>query len=196
MKNIGSFLIIGCMALLSACSGGGKKVLIMSSGKVQLNGNTITLQSGSTHTETTLVPSGDNISVVSESGTTDFTVKEPGLYILNLKKDTLVGSYQRTGTDQSQAVITQEDLAGRIDSLTLLMQGANVNEASRNYHIPPFQLSRITNNLEAQIVGPYLKMPGSFDPSREHEVYKFYTNKEMTEIVEKLKPMISDKPKQ
>ncbi|MBL7736996.1 MAG: hypothetical protein JNL51_16180 [Chitinophagaceae bacterium] len=196
MKNTGSLLIIGCIILLSACSGGGKKVLIMSSGKVQLNGNAITASSGGTHTETTLVPDGDNISVVSESGTTNFTVKEPGIYILNLKKDTVVGSYQRTGTDQFQEVITQKDLARRIDSLYLLAQGLNVNEASRNYNIPPFQLSHITNNLQAQIVGPFLKMPGSFDPSKEHEVYKFYTNKEIMEIIDKLKPMISTKPKQ
>lgn len=171
-------------------------MLIMSSGKVQLNGNAITASSGGTHTETTLVPDGDNISVVSESGTTNFTVKEPGIYILNLKKDTVVGSYQRTGTDQFQEVITQKDLARRIDSLYLLAQGLNVNEASRNYNIPPFQLSHITNNLQAQIVGPFLKMPGSFDPSKEHEVYKFYTNKEIMEIIDKLKPMISTKPKQ
>lgn len=196
MRNTGSLLIIGCIILLSACSGGGKKVLIMSSGKVQLNGNAITASSGGTHTETTLVPDGDNISVVSESGTTNFTVKEPGIYILNLKKDTVVGSYQRTGTDQSQEVITQKDLARRIDSLYLLAQGLNVDEASRNYNIPPFQLSHITNNLQAQIVGPFLKMPGSFDPSKEHEVYKFYTNKEIMEIIDKLKPMISTKPKQ
>lgn len=194
MKNTVLFLAIICITLFSACSGGGKKVLIMSSGKVQINGNTITLQAGTTHTETTMTPDGDNISVVAESGPTDFPIKEKGLYILNLKKDTLVGSYQRTGTDNSQKVITQEDLVGRIDSLTRLMQGSNVNDAARNYYILPFQLSHITNNLDAQIVGPYLKMPGSFDPSREHEVYKFYTNKEMADIIEKLKPMVSDKP--
>ena len=195
MKNPLYLVALIIVMMLSACSGGSKKVLIMSSGKVDINGNAISAQSGTTHTETPLVPESDSITVVSPSGAIGFSVREPGLYILNLKKDTLVGSYQRTGTDNSQLVISQESLRGRIDSLYQLMSGVNVDEASKNYHIVPLQLTRITANTEAQIIGPYLKMPGSFDPSREHEVYKFYTNKEMAEIIEKIKPMANPKPR-
>ncbi|MEP7258035.1 MAG: hypothetical protein ABI687_06600 [Flavitalea sp.] len=195
MKNPVCLVALIVVSMLSACSGGSKKVLIMSSGKVTIAGNAITAQSGTTHTETPLIPDGDSITVVLPSGAVGFSVKEPGLYILNLKKDTLVGSYQRTGTDNSQQVISQESLHGRIDSLYLLMSGTNVNEAAKNYHIVPLQLTRITANTDAQIIGPYLKVPGSFDPSREHEVYKFFTNKEMAEIIEKLKPMADPTPR-
>ena len=109
-----------------------------------------------------------------------------------MKKDTLVGSYQRTGTDNSQQVISQEDLFNRVDSLNKLMAGTNVSEGARNYNIPPFSIKKITNNTDAQIVGPFRKLPGSFDPSKEHEVYKFYTNKEVVEIVENVKKLLSN----
>jgi len=170
-----------------SCSGGGKKVIVMASGNIQVTGNSITLQPGSTHNEETVVPDGDKITVTSPSGNKDFDVKEPGLYLLNLKKDTLAGSYQKTGTDNSQIVITQENLWERVDSLTMLMKGQGVSEAKRNYSIAPMTMAKITKNTDAQIIGPYRKITGSFDPSREHEVYKFFTNKEIADIIEKVK---------
>lgn len=177
-----------CAAVVFAsCSGGGKKVLVMASGKIQADGNVITLQPGTTHNETTVVPDGDKITVSAPDGKKEFDVKEPGLYLLNLKKDTLAGSYQKTGTDNSQIVITEENLWQRVDSMTALMKGQNVSEANRNYSIAPFAIAKITGNTEAEIVGPYRKLPGSLDPSRKHEVYKFYTNKELAEIIDKVK---------
>jgi len=173
--------------LFYSCSGGGKKVVIMASGKIQANGTHITLEPGSTHNEETIVPDGDKITVTTPTGNKDFEVKEPGLYLLNIKKDTLAGSYQKTGTDNSQIVITQENLWERVDSLTLLMKGQGVSEAKRNYSIPPMSIAKITKNTDAQIIGPFRKIPGSFDPSKEHEVYKFFTNKEISDIIEKVK---------
>lgn len=177
--------------LLASCSGAGKKVLIMASGKVTMQGNTVTLEPGTSHTEVTYEPSGDNISIVAPSGNKEVAVKEPGLYILNLKTDTIVGSYQEVGTDNSQKVISQDDLWNRVDSLTKLMSGQNVSAASRNYNIPPMQISRITANTDAEIIGPYRKIPGSFDPSKKHEVYKFSTNKEIQETIDNVKKKLS-----
>ncbi|HUQ67361.1 MAG TPA: hypothetical protein VM101_14455 [Flavitalea sp.] len=172
---------------LYSCGGGGRKVVIMASGTIKVNGNTVNLQPGTTHNEETIVPDGDKITVNSPSGDKDFDLKESGLYLLNLKKDTIAGSYQKTGTDNSQIVITQENLWERVDSLTMLMKGQGVSEAKRNYSIPPMTIAKITKNTDAQIIGPFRKIPGSFDPSREHEVYKFNTNKEISEIIEKVK---------
>ena len=181
-------LFISVISLLFySCSGGGKKVLVMASGTIQVSGNNITLKPGTTHNEESVVVDGDKVSVSSPSGNKDFDVKESGLYLLNLKKHTLAGSYQKTGTDNSQIVITQENLWERVDSLTLLMKGQGVSEAKRNYSIPPMSIAKITKNTEAQIVGPFRKLPGSFDPSREHEVYKFFTNKEIADIIDKVK---------
>jgi hypothetical protein len=192
MKNILFVFSLALITFLSSCSGGDKKVMIMASGKIQVSGNTVTLTPGSTHNEAFLVPEGDSISVVSPSGNMNFPVKEEGLYLLNLKKDTLAGSYQRTGTDNSQISITQESLFARVDSLTKLMSGQNVSEAARNYNLPPFNIGKITKNTGAQVVGPYRKIPGSFQPGQEHEVYKFYTNKEIREIVDNVKKMMAN----
>lgn len=172
----------------ASCGGGGKKVIVMASGKVAANGNNgVTLEAGTTHNEITLVPDGDKITVTTPGGNKDFDVKESGLYLLNLKKDTLAGSFQKTGTDNSQIVITEENLWQRVDSLTQLMHGQNVSEAKKNYSVPPMSIAKITTNTEAQIIGPYRKIPGSFDPSQKHEVYKFYTNREIAEIIDKVK---------
>ena len=187
MKIYKIILISIVSFLFYSCSGGGKKVVIMASGKIQANGNNITLDPGSTHNEETIVPDGDKITVTTPTGNKDFEVKEPGLYLLNIKKDTLAGSYQKTGTDNSQIVITQENLWERVDSLTLLMKGQGVSEAKRNFSIPPMSIAKITKNTDAQIIGPFRKIPGSFDPSKEHEVYKFFTNKEISDIIEKVK---------
>lgn len=186
MKNYIVFLSIISLCFYS-CNGGGKKVVVMASGTIKADGNTITLQPGTTHNEQTIVPSGDKLTVNAPSGNKEFDVKEAGLYLLNLKKDTIAGSYQKTGTDNSQIVITQENLWERVDSLTMLMKGQGVSEAKRNYSIPPMSIAKITKNTEAEIIGPYRKIPGSFDPSKEHEVYKFFTNKELSDIIEKVK---------
>lgn len=192
MKHISSIFIFIVIIIFSSCSGGGKKVVVMASGQIQANGNTVTLQPGTTHNEIEIVPDGDSILVVAPSGNKGFAVKENGIYLLNLKKDTLVGSYQRTGTDNSQQVISQENLWARVDSLTRLMAGQNVSAAAKNYNLPPFTIARISDNTSSQIIGPYRKLPGSFDPSREHEVYKFYTNKEIVEIIARVKKMLAN----
>jgi hypothetical protein len=58
--------------------------------------------------------------------------------------------------------------------------------------LPPLSIAHITKNTGAQIIGPYRKVPGSFDPSLEHEVYKFYTTKEVADIIEKVKKMLAN----
>ena len=162
-------------------------MLIMASGSIKAEGDNITLTPGTTHNEQTITPTGDKITVNSPSGNKEFDVKNAGLYLLNLKNDTIAGSYQKTGTDNSQIVITEENLWERVDSLTKLLKGEGVSEANRNYSIPPMSIAKITNNVDAEIVGPYRKVPVSLDPSKPHEVYKFSTNKEIAEVIDKVK---------
>lgn len=189
MKHI--ITILSIALLLSACSGGGRKVLIMASGKVQVTGDVIKLNPGTQHNEETLVPSGESITVQYPDGEETFDVKEKGLYLLNLKKDTLSGSYQRIGgASEADMNISQQKLRFHIDSLARLAMGTNVSAEARNYNIPPLEIAKITENTSAQVIGPYTKMPTSFDPSREHEVYKFYTNKEMWDNIYRLVKMV------
>ena len=178
------------MLFMIACSGEDKQVLIMSSGSVKISGNTITLDPSTRHNEQKISVSDDKLNIVSPNGNSEVAVNNGGgLYILNLKTDTLVGSYQRIGEQGESEKITQEDLRKRIDSLEQLTKGTNVNSEKRNFFIPPGQVSKISTNGQAQVVGPYLKMPASFESGKEHEVYKFYTNKEVYVIIDKLKPM-------
>ncbi len=180
----GFYFFTGCTA------GEEKKVLVMASGKVNINDHVITLEPGTTHTENEIAVTKDKLTVTTPSGSSDFPVPDAGLYILNIKNDTLVGSYQRIGTENSQTTITQENLRTRLDSLNQLLVGTNANSANRNYFIPPNQIAKVTANTGAQIIGPYKTVPGSFEGGKEHEIYKFYTNKEMHEIVDKLSKMV------
>jgi hypothetical protein len=191
MKKIQAALSSAVLVLLLAgcAEKSQKKVLVMASGNVQIKDNVITLEPGTTHTENEITVAVGKLTVTTPSGSSEFSVPETGLYILNIKSDTLVGSYQRIGTDNSQEVITQENLKMRIDSLTQLMAGTNASAAKRNFSIPPNQVAKISVNTGAQIIGPYKKVPASFEGGKEHEIYKFYTNKEMQEIVEKLRKM-------
>jgi hypothetical protein len=133
--------------------------------------------------------SNDKVTVNTPSGSVDYPVPDAGLYILNVKTDTLIGSYQRIGTDNSQTVISQENLKTRIDSLNQLMVGTNANATNRNFFIPPNQILKVTANSEAQIIGPYKKVAGSMAGGTEHEIDQFYASKEMHEIVNKLSKM-------
>jgi len=188
--------VCGCLMIvvaLASCSGSNsKKILVMGSGNVQINKNTntVTLEPGNTHTEQEFDLQGDKLIATTPAGSSDFNVSETGLYILNLKTDTIVGSYQHTGTDEASQRITQEDLRKRIDSLQELVACRNVTKEKRNFCIPPNQLAKLTSNSNAQVIGPYKKIPRSFEAGKEHEIYKFYTSKEMQEIIEKLKPMV------
>lgn len=192
MKKIQAILFsVSCLYFFAGCSEGQeKKVVVMASGKVQIKDNVITLEPGTTHTENEIVVTTSKLTVTTPSGPSEYAVPEAGLYILNIKNDTLVGSYQHIGTDNSQQVISQENLKIRIDSLKQLMAGINANAAKRNFSIPPNHITKISENTRSQIIGPYKKVPASFEGGKEHEIYKFYTNKEMQEIVEKLSKMV------
>lgn len=192
MKSIS--LIVITAVLFTACAGGGsgKKVLVMATGKFDIdkNTNTITLKPGTNHLENSFVPTTDVISVVSPSGTQEFEVKEDGYYLLNLKKDTVCGAYQTIGKEgDAPPPITQENLKFRIDSLYQLMIAYNVADSNKQYNIPPNTIKKFTNNTEAEVFGPYRPLPPSFNPALDHEIYKFYTNKEIWDLILKLHRM-------
>ena len=172
-----------------ACNSNPTKVIVMTSGNVTAKENTISLEPGNTHNEVTLDNPGESITVKFEGKDLTFKVEGPGLHILNLKKDTIAGSYQRLGEGANQGVITQDQLVKKIDSLNQLIAGTNVSKEARNFSIPPFAIQKISDNGKATVVGPFLRMPATFAGGEELEVYKFYTNKELKEVAEKLVKM-------
>ena len=188
MKKIIAALSMGL--ILAACGGTKVKVIVYANGTPTADGSTVNLKSGSGHSVLEMFPPDKTITVkTGEGDPKTFNLDGDGLYILNLKKDTLIGSYQAVGTEVKQEVISQESLQHRIDSLKQLMAGANVSEKNRNYCIAPNQIAKISPNMEAQVVGPFLKMPASF--AGDVEVYKFYTNKEAQENIDRLQKMVT-----
>lgn len=195
MKNI--FFIALVASLLVACNQPiTKKVVIMGRGKLAVQGNEITLKEGSGYAEETVeVKEKKSVAwnINTPSGTTTVNVpEEPGTYVLNLKTDTIVGSQQIMGQDLGGRTMSQEELKVKIDSLGKLTTGSNVLAGGHNYFIVPNELKKISSSLEARIFGPYTKIPSAIEADKKGntpEIYKFYTNAEVRDLIGKLKKL-------
>jgi len=193
MKNL-SFLFAFSI-MLAACSGRGKKILLYASSAIQADNTqkNITVTDGTTHQEKELEFSGSGpveINVQSPAGKFTLEATGEGYFLANLKPDTVVGSLQHIGSDTSNNKITQEHLKQMIDSLEQLTLGKNVNAANKNYFIVPGRIARISENTnKIKVFGPYDKIPGGFDAASYTEVYKFYTLKDIREMIARLPAM-------
>jgi len=166
---------------------------------VDKNAKTITVESGGTsHEEQTVEFTDDGtltLQVTTDAGKMSVDVPGNGYYVLNAKTDTIIGSYQNYSLPQSEAkTITQEDLKHRIDSVQQLLAG-NTSAANKNYVILPGKAVKITDNLDATLVGPFnslttLEQNGDKTP----EVYKFYTSKDVRENLGRLQKMTVAQP--
>jgi hypothetical protein len=186
------------LVMLAACGGPGKKVIVMVKGTVTLSGNNITVKDGTGYSELEIPLKGgerNTLHAKSSNGTIDVDLPaEPGLFLLSLRADTVVGAYQPTGAADagSGKVMSQEELKGKIDSLQQLTAGANVSAAKRNFLVAPNQLVKVTANPGARIYGPFRKVPDIIEPStdgKEIEIYKFSTNNEVRDMIGKLTKM-------
>ena len=192
MKKIFFAGIIISITMVS-CAGHHKKILVFASSDIQADNTqkNITVTEGTTHHETELEFSGgDPVTLNIQTPTGKFTLdaKDDGLYIVNLKTDTVVGSFQHVGATATSS-ITQDQLAHQLDSLQQLIVGQNTNAANKNYFIPPGKIEKVSTNTNAKIFGPYTTIPASFDAGSVPEIYKFYTNKEVREIIAKMSAM-------
>lgn len=178
-----------------ACAGNDKTIVIMSKGEasVDLNAGTIQAKDGAGHEEKLVAVNKADISfkLNTPAGEATVQLKENGLYIINVKNDTIIGSYQQYSTaGQAQKVMSQEILLQKIDSLQLLAQGKNVSAANKNYFILPNQATFITANPQAQVVGPYHQMRSAERVNgKDPEIYRFYSIKEIREMITKLQAL-------
>lgn len=189
--------LLFAIALFAACKGHEKKVLVYASDKIAVDETqkniTISNGDGTTHHEQELDFTGGDpvtLNVVSPQGKYTVTIPDDGLYIANLKTDTVVGSRQHVG-EGGEGRITQDGLKQKVDSLQKLMQGQNVSDANQNYFIPPTKAVRITTETKAKVFGPFTTVSSSFDAGSVPAIYKFYSMKEMREIVGKLDKMLA-----
>ena len=159
--------------------------------KVDESQKNISVEDGTTQVEQELnFNSGDPVvlNITGPKGKYTLEVKEDGLFLANLKNDTVVGSMQHTG-ESRHTRITQQELQLQLDSLNKLIKGENISAASKNYFIPPGQVVKISDFANAKIFGPYQPVPSSFDASTVPEIYKFYNLSEEKEIIAKLTEM-------
>lgn len=198
MKRIAySFLFL---LVLASCNSHTKKFLVVMKGNGSVDADTKTIilkEGGGTDEKTFQINSADKITLTikKDDGNTTIDIAEDGYFLLNGKKDTIVGSYQKYGAPSDTfKVVSQAELKKAIDSLQLLIENKNVSAANKNYFILPYHAVKITNNLEATIVSPFHRMTsiekvGDKDP----EVYRFWSTKEIRETIEKLKAMTVSK---
>jgi cell division protein YceG involved in septum cleavage len=192
MKKM-SGLLLSAIFFLSACSSHQKKVLVYADSKIQVDESqkNIVVEDGTTQVEQELnFNSGDPVvlNISGPNGKYTLEIKEDGLFLANLKKDTVVGSMQHTG-ESRHTRITQQELRTQLDSLNKLIKGENISATAKNYFIPPGHVLKISNLTNAKIFGPYQPVPSAFDASSVPEIYKFYSLSEEKEIIAKLTEM-------
>jgi hypothetical protein len=198
MQRLSGAIVLAFFFALTACKGHDKKILVYASSDIQTDNTktAITIGEGTTHHEQELDFTGSDpvtLNVQSPAGKLALEVQDDGLYIANLKNDTVIGSYQHVGADNGDSKITQDALKQKLDSLQKLVAGENVSAANRNYYITPNKIVKITGDTKAKIFGPYTTIPGAFDAGSVPEIYKFYSIKEIREIISKLNVMAGGK---
>lgn len=183
----------------AACSPGvQKKVKIFSSGKIQVDEatKTVTLTPGTQHNEAdlTLADKDKAITVKSPEGDQSYEIPDAGVYLLNLKTDTLIGNMVNFGNSGQTTSITTEQLEHIIDSTQQLINGQNASDANKTYFIVPKTIKKLTTNINAQLINPYNNIPYKVEADKDGkapEIYKFFTAKQkresLAELLERMK---------
>jgi hypothetical protein len=183
------------MVLLAACSSApAKKVVVMASGKLKVDGETVLFEAGTQHNEATVTIAGDKVVIKSGAASKEYALPSAGTWLLNLQNDTLIGGYQSFGEAATrEGKITQDQLQQRMDSLKQLMVGANVSAARKNFFLAPQELKLISTADNAILVGPFKGMPASLQPDNDGkipEVFKFVSNKDARETLDRLERLL------
>lgn len=191
-----AIILVACITLINACSSGGnaKKVVVMSSGKMNIdskNPGTINFEPGGQHNELEIQLSEADKSVTVKSGGSDkvYDVPENGLYLLNLKSDTMIGNLVNLGSTGRAAHITADQLQHIIDSTLDLMHGIGASDEKKTYFLVPNSIKKITPNTNAQLLSPYKLIPNKVEVDEKGnppEMYKFFTNPQKRESVDDL----------
>ncbi|MEI8074839.1 MAG: hypothetical protein WCH78_08825 [Bacteroidota bacterium] len=190
MRNIA--IVLFALVLFSSCSGNTKRIYIMSKGPAIYDeaAKTITAKDGNGHDEKIINISSAAVSLKlnGPTGEASLNLKENGLYILNIKTDTIIGSLQNyVSTNKQKEIMSQDELKVKIDSLQQLVAAKNISAAHHNFFILPNQAVKITDNYEAIIVGPFHQMTTAEKvDGKAPEVYRFYSIREIRETIKKL----------
>lgn len=199
MKKTLFFLFIAAAACTSCKD---KKVIVFSKGPAKINTDAKTISAGDegSHEDATVTVSGGgktSFELSSPAGKTSVDLEGDGVFVINVKNDTLIGSYQSYGNPaESGHYFSQDDVKRSLDSLKQLVQGKNISEANRNFFLLPNHAARITGNKDAVIISPFHQLTTLEKvDGKEPEVYQFFSIGEIRENIEKLQKM-TEAPKQ
>ncbi len=201
MKLTVTYCLIA-LVLLSACAKNEKKIMVLNRGtaKIDIESKTVTIKDGAGSEENEMLYNTVEkitIKVIKDGKETTANVDENGYYILNTKKDTIVGSFLKFSEQKELSdtfLFTQDVIKKSIDSLIALTEGKNISAANRNFFIPPNTAVKITGNVNATIIAPFHNMRSiEKEGDKEPEVYRFFTNTEMREKI--AKQVLLTKPK-
>jgi hypothetical protein len=193
MNIISTRLVLCAVIFLSACSSHQKKILVYANSSIQVDESqkNITVTDGTTQVEKELSFNSSDpvvLNITGPNGHYTLEANEDGLWLANLKTDTVVGSLQHIGTSR-QTRVTQEQLKLQLDSLNKLVRGENISASSKNYFVLPGKIVKISKFTDAKIFGPFSPVPSAFDAGSVPEIYKFYNLSEENEIISKLTEM-------
>jgi hypothetical protein len=192
MKLTSLAILFFTVILFAACSSkGGKKLVVWSSGKINVDAQdnkTINLDPGNQHNELELTyPGADKVTVtVKTNGGSKATydMTDNGVYVLNLKSDTVVGSLVNYGAAGRPASISGVQLQHMIDSTQDLLVGKNASDDKKTYWIVPNSIKKVSPNEDAKTLSPYKLIPYQVELDQDGkapETYKFFTNAQKRE---------------
>jgi hypothetical protein len=190
MQKLPGLLLLLTVIGFTACKGHEKKILVYANSDIQVDNSKqhITVTDGGPHHEQELDFTGSDpvtLDAQTPTGKLSVTATDDGLYIFNLKTDTVIGSYKHVGAN-AKTNLSQDEAKHDLDSLQKLIQDLNVTEANRNYFIAPGKMVKVTSEPKAKVFGPFTGIPGSFDAGSVPEIYKFYSMSEIREMIDNL----------
>lgn len=170
-------------------------VLSQGTANIDTDNRTITT-SGNGHEEKTVLFHDEGkveLQLNTQQGKSSVVLEGTGVYILNAKQDTIVGSFVNYTAPKTKGErIGEEELRANIDSLEQILAG-RVSEQKKTYFILPGQAVRVSGNSEAHIVTPYHQMTSiSVKQGETPEVYRFYPIAEVRATLLKLKGFTGD----
>jgi len=196
MKRLTALLSV--IVLLASCEKSGtKKVYVLSEGTADINTNDRTITTkGRGHEEKEVLFYDDGkitLNVSSQAGKAEVALPDDGIYILNTKKDTIVGSFVNYAAPKTEVKhLSDAELAAYVDSLQQIVSGNA--KAGKTFYILPNQAVKITSNMDATVITPYHQMTSiEYKKGQSPEVYRFYPISESRATLDKLKTMTGDK---
>jgi hypothetical protein len=194
MKKLAASLSV--IILLASCADGGKKVFVISEGTANINTDDRTINvAGSGHEEKEVMfhESGKmDLKLSTQRGNATVTLTDNGVYILNAKKDTIVGSFVNYTAPKTQGKrITEAEMKANVDSLQRILAG-DVSYG-KTYFVAPGQAVKITDNQDATIITPFHQMTSiAAEKGKTPEVYRFYMISEVRTTLQKLKDLMGE----